>query len=151
MRRCRRSARRFAPLLALASAGDPRRRRPGSAALGGGGGWLALWRHQERPPYRGPCVRLCDLWIHKGMFRIRKGKHTPARCTAQTVLSRGGRCDAPDRPLTAPASQPGLYSRPALTALAPSGYRHGAAHGPVSPSSPRHRSVASPTTAESPL
>lgn len=32
MRRCRRSARRFAPLLALASAGDPRRRRPGSAA-----------------------------------------------------------------------------------------------------------------------
>ena len=56
MRRCRRSARRFAPLLALASAGDPRRPRPGSAALGGG--WLALWRHEERPPYRGPCVRL---------------------------------------------------------------------------------------------
>ena len=40
MRRCRRSARRFAPLLALASAGDPRRRRPGSAALGGGDGLL---------------------------------------------------------------------------------------------------------------
>ena len=56
LRRCRRSARRFAPLLALASAGDPRRPRPGSAALGGG--WLALWRHEERPPYRGPCVRL---------------------------------------------------------------------------------------------
>lgn len=37
MRRCRRSARRFAPLLALASAGDPHRRRPGSAALGGYG------------------------------------------------------------------------------------------------------------------
>ena len=57
MRRCRRSARRFAPLLALASTGAPRRRRPGSAALRGYG--LLGRRHDERPPFGG--LVLCGV------------------------------------------------------------------------------------------
>lgn len=52
------------PPLRLAFRSAPRSRfrwRSPSAASGvrcSRGVWLALWRHQERPSYRGPCVRL---------------------------------------------------------------------------------------------
>lgn len=79
MRRCRRSARRFAPLLALASAGDPRRRRPGSAALRGYG---LLCGGIKKGPHIGGLVSGCvtygyikecsaSAWAHVRLHVVR--------------------------------------------------------------------------------